>query len=307
MKREHAWRVFATEFNDASVELKGEGQMDPSYVITPLGGKTNRLFIVGVLTDVEEVSESGEFVRAHISDPTGVFTVYSGQFQPEVTEQLRTIEVPAFVAMVGKTRGYKPEDGDMMYASVRPERIVTVDATVRDEWILETCKRTKERIDAINEASQMSENIATELAKLGFPKSIAEGVELSLNRYDYVDVERYKEMLKDALEYMTSNAGLADDASAVFDEEPVKEKNQKEMKTPKKTETKEEDEGFKEIEDTVLNVIKEAEGEDGASWDEITEKSTATGIDENTVEEALNSLMDKGLIYEPVLGTIKTT
>lgn len=307
MKREHAWRVFATEFNDASFELKGEGKMDPSYVITPLGSKTNRLFIVGVLTDVEQVSESGEFVRAHISDPTGVFTVYSGQFQPEVTERLQTIEVPAFVAMVGKTRGYKPEDGDMMYASVRPERIETVDARLRDCWILETCKRTKERIEAVHEASQMSENIAAELVKVGFPKSIAEGVELSLNRYEYVDVERYKEMLKDALEYVSSNAGLADDASAVFDEESVGTEEDKELKTPKKTETKEEDDGFKEIEDTVLNVIKEAEGEDGASWDEITEKSTATGIDENTVEEALNSLMDKGLIYEPVLGTIKTT
>ena len=31
------------------------------------------------------------------------------------------------------------------------------------------------------------------------------------------------------------------------------------------------------------------------------------GIEKDAIEEALTSLMDKGLIYEPVLGTIKTT
>jgi len=30
-------------------------------------------------------------------------------------------------------------------------------------------------------------------------------------------------------------------------------------------------------------------------------------LDENTIEEMLTSLMDKGFIFEPVLGTIKTT
>ena len=67
------------------------------------------------------------------------------------------------------------------------------------------------------------------------------------------------------------------------------------------------DSEFQEIEDTVLSVIKSCEGEDGASWDEITQKSQKAGLETDTIEEALNSLMDKGLIYEPVLGTIKST
>jgi hypothetical protein len=305
MKREHAWRVFATEFNDASFELKGEEKMAPSYVITPLGSKINRLFVVGVLTDVEQVSESGDFVRGHISDPTGVFTLYSGQFQPEVTDQLTSIEVPAFVAIVGKSKGYIPEDGDMLYASVRPERVVQVDAKLRDSWILETCKRTKERIEAMIEAGNMSENIADELTKLGFAKPVAEGIDLSLKRYEYVDIEKYKEMMKDALEYLTATKDLSEDAETVFGQKDgvgdQPEKKEK-MKEEEKVDT-----GFEEIEESVLKVIKESEGEEGASWDMITEKCIATGLDENTIEEALNSLMDKGLIYEPVLGTIKTT
>ena len=51
MKRQPAWRVFAGEFNDSTFEIKGEGDMTPSYVVTPLGAKINRVFIIGVLTD----------------------------------------------------------------------------------------------------------------------------------------------------------------------------------------------------------------------------------------------------------------
>ena len=69
MKRQTAWRVFAGEFNDSTVEIKGEGEMTPSYVVTPLGAKVNRVFIIGVLTDVENVSEDGELLTRDQSDP----------------------------------------------------------------------------------------------------------------------------------------------------------------------------------------------------------------------------------------------
>ena len=64
---------------------------------------------------------------------------------------------------------------------------------------------------------------------------------------------------------------------------------------------------IQEAEDTVLEVIRSLEGEDGASWDKITGQCENKNLDVDTIEEALNSLMEKGLIYEPVLGTIKTT
>ena len=91
MRREPAWRVFAGEYNDATFEIKGTGEKTPSYVVTPLGAKINRLFIIGVLTDVENISEGGEMLRAHVSDPTGVFTLYSGQFQQNATNALSNI------------------------------------------------------------------------------------------------------------------------------------------------------------------------------------------------------------------------
>ena len=88
------------------------------------------LFIIGVLTDVEKISEEGELIRAHISDPTGVFTLYSGQYQKDVTDTLSKIEVPAFVAVIGKARTYSPEEGTI-YVSIRPEKIMEVNADIQ--------------------------------------------------------------------------------------------------------------------------------------------------------------------------------
>jgi DNA replicative helicase MCM subunit Mcm2 (Cdc46/Mcm family) len=60
-------------------------------------------------------------------------------------------------------------------------------------------------------------------------------------------------------------------------------------------------------ETVVLDTIKELESDDGAAWDSIVEACKKKGLDENAIEEAMNSLMDKGFIYEPMLGTLKTT
>jgi RPA family protein len=303
MKRQHAFRVFASEFNDSMFELKLEGEMAPSFVISPLGGLLNRVFIVGVLTDVENVSEGGDFVRAHVSDPTGVFTIYSGQYQPELTKKLSMIDVPAFVAITGKSRSYTPEDSDNLYVSIRPEQIQEVDVNVRDYWIIETCQRTKGRIEAIKEALKMTDVSSKELRKLGFSHVLSDGIEEALKRYEYVDVDKYVSMIKDALQYVeTGSNQLTSDQDKI--NQDIKDIS---ISESKKEDSKNKDSGFQETEDTVLSVIKSCEGEEGASWDEITDKCEKAGLDNDTIEEALNSLMDKGLIYEPVLGTIKTT
>ena len=304
MKRQTAWRVFAGEFNDSTVEIKGEGEMTPSFVVTPLGAKVNRLFIIGVLTDVENISEDGELVRAHISDPTGVFTLYSGQYQQEATNALSDIEVPAFVAVIGKARTYTPEDGGL-YVSIRPEKIMEVTADVRDKWILETCKNTKDRIEAFLEATQMSESGASDLKKLGFSQELTEGISTALENYQNVDLKKYVSIIQESLQYLQPRKETLPDTKI---EEKTKEKKQKVEKTDEtKKEEKPKDSDSEEIENAVLETIKGIEGKEGAAWDSITEKCEKAGIDKDSIEEALTSLMDKGLIYEPILGTIKTT
>ena len=327
MKRETAWKVFAGEYNDSTFEIKGEGEMTPSYVVTPLGAKVNRVFIIGVLTDVEKVSENGDLVRAHISDPTGVFTLYSGQYQKEVTDALSDVEVPAFVAVIGKARTYTPEEGTM-YVSIRPEKIMEVTADVRDKWILETCKNTKDRIEAFLEAMKMAESDPHKLRKLGYSRELSEGIVEALKNYGSVDLNKYVSLIQESLQYLRPGKEtlpdlkideepkeeVVEEESETIEEitEPEEEKEEIIQKEPETEETETKDEPQEEdksleIEDTVLETIKKIEGDDGAPWDIITEKCEKAGLDKDSIEEALNSLMDKGMIYEPILGTIKTT
>ena len=306
MKRETAWRVFAGELNDSNLEIKGEGEKSPSYIVTPLGAKINRLFIIGVLTDVESISEGGDLVRAHISDPTGVFTLYSGSYQQDVTDALTSIEVPAFVAVVGKVRTYSPEEG-VVYVSVRPENVMEVNADTRDKWILETCRNTKDRIEAMFEAMKMNDPNVYDLHKLGFSKNLSEGVVLALKNYGKVDLNKYVTLIQESLQFLLPGKESLPDVDKKEKTLEQKEETSEISSEEPEKEEEETDEDFLKVENTVLDVIKEIEKEDGASWDDITEKCEKAGLEKDLVEEALTSLMDKGLVYEPVLGMIKTT
>ena len=311
MRREPAWRIFAAEYNDSALEIKGSGEKVPSYVVTPLGSKVNRVFITGVLTDVESVMEGGEYLRAHVSDPTGVFTVYSGQYQQEATTTLQGIEVPAFVAVVGKVRTYIPEEGTL-YVSLRPELVREVNADARDRWIIETCLQTKQRIGAVVEAMKMTQPNVYDLRKLGYSRELSEGIVAALKKYGSVDVTKYATLIRESLHYIVP--GAAENFEEIQAEEKfeVKERKKEPRKESRKAKKQVEEPSkpaseAADPESVVLETIKELEGEDGALWDSIVEGCKGKGLDENAIEEALTALMDKGFIFEPMLGTIKTT
>ena len=273
--REKAWRVFAGEYNETTLKLDGGGEKNPSYVVTPLGAQINRLYIVGVLTEVESVSSGGEMWRGQVSDPTGVFIVYSGQYQPEITELLTKLDVPSYVAIVGKSRTYEPEDG-ALYVSVRPEFIKEIDVCLRNYWILETCRHTKRRIDAILEASQMKTPSSRELRNLGFDKELAEGIIKALSHYGQIDVTHYQSLLREALLSLKSGDAKVDSK-------------------------------ITEIEERVLYLLSELKANEGVPWDNLVERMIEENFDRGAIEDALGSLMAKGLIYEPILGRLKKT
>ena len=193
----------------------------------------------------------------------------------------------------------------MMYASVRPEEIVEVDASLRDEWILEAIEQTKNRIEAVKEGLSMESVTVDELVNLGFNKPVAEGVSLAFEEYDRLMVEKYVQMLQDAVDYVSmGEQAEALSATPQVDSSKDADVDSTEEKTILSAGVDEQDE---EAEEIVLETIKENEGDDGVSWDLITKTCEKKGLDEARVDETLNALMDKGLIYEPVLGTIKTT
>lgn len=288
ISREVAWRAFAAEYNASTLEVKGEGERAPSYVITPLGAMINRLFVVGVLTDIENTgTEEEPFWKARITDPTGTFFISASQYQPEAAIALARIRPPEFIAVVGKSRTYSPEEGTL-YVSIRPEKVTVVDEKIRDYWILETCKSTLKRISAAEEARQMESPSVESLMKLGFSRVLSEGVVRSVAHYQTVDFEKYRAVVIDALKY------LLPEYQTEIPEIPVE--------SPEEIDEEENIDN----EEKVLAIIDRLDKKGkGAPWDEIVEEAKKEGIEKNELEEITNSLLDKGLIYEPILGKMK--
>ncbi len=162
ISREVARRVFADEFNDASYTFKeSDDERAPVYLLLPTGERANRVFFIGTLTEKDDVGEDSEWWRGRIVDPTGTFFVYAGQYQPEAASALRDLDAPAYVAVVGKPRTYETDEGDIN-VSVRPESITEVDATTRDQWVVETAERTLDRIDRFDDETNEYARMARE-------------------------------------------------------------------------------------------------------------------------------------------------
>jgi hypothetical protein len=161
--REVARRAFANEFNDASYTFKeSDDERAPVYVLLPTGERANRVFVVGTLTEKEDVGEDSEYWRGRVVDPNGdTYFVYAGQYQPDAASTLRELETPAYVSIVGKPRTYQAEGEEDVYVSIRPESITEVDSATRDRWVVETAERTLERVtafdDEANEYARMAE------------------------------------------------------------------------------------------------------------------------------------------------------
>lgn len=156
-KREVAYRVFAKELRHTDIVLDKDtdDSYAPQYVMTPTGAKVNRVFIVGTLTEIEDIGEDTEYWRARLQDPTGVFAAYAGQYQPDAARALSQANIPEILAVVGKVSVYVPEDGGTVI-SLRPESVAVVDEAARDRWIFETAKQTLDRIEALEAESPES-------------------------------------------------------------------------------------------------------------------------------------------------------
>ncbi|WP_276249230.1 RPA family protein [Haloarcula rara] len=196
--REVARRVFAREFNDASYTFKeSDDDRAPVYVLLPTGQRANRVFLVGTLTETEDVGEDSEYWQGRVVDPNGdTFFMYAGQYQPDAASMLRELEPPAYVSVVGKPRTYETDEGDVN-VSVRPESISQVDEATRDRWVVEAAERTLERIRRFNEADPEDPDID-------------EYIQMAHEEYGD-DVEPYRQSVVGALESMEDAAEASAD------------------------------------------------------------------------------------------------
>lgn len=273
--RETARRVFAREFNDASLQYGEHTDRAPNFVITPTGAMCNRVFAVGVLTEVENIGSAGQVLyRARLADPTGAFTIYAGQYQQEIATFLSGMETPAYVAVAGKARVFSPEPG-AHYTSIRPEDVSVVDSSVRDRWTYHTAKLTLDRIAVMEKAlasGLRGEELTWHLIRQTDDGS---GVSKAIDHYGMTknSLEAYKQMVTNAL-------------STLIEQEPAAAEHAN-------------------LEDLILQTIARLDAGEGVSYEILLAEMENTGVDEATIEQVINDLMSKGQCYEPKIGLLK--
>lgn len=180
-EREPARRVFAAELRECRYSFKdGEDEKSPTFVLLPTGERSNRIFLIGTLTEKQRQGDQNVFYRGRVVDPTGTFFIMAGSYQPEAMQQLAKIETPAFVAVVGKPSIYQKDPASAPLVSVRIESINVVDKETRDLWVLDTAARTLDRVEA-------------------FAKGEGKDVVMAKEQYPTIDPAVFKKMAYDVL------------------------------------------------------------------------------------------------------------
>ena len=295
--RETAWRVFSSELNTASYEIKAEAEKMPSYQLSRLGAMINRVLIAGVLTEKENVGSPEEPLwRGRIQDvASGTAYINIGRYQPEAAAAMVDIEPPCLVAVVGKVKSYTTED-QRTYVSVRPERIIPIDENTQREWLLDTARSTWKRLVDMKTAMGTIDKSVAGLTKEGFSELSAKGISLALEQYGMPDSAMFLKSIQAALRTLLPDKnvdlGLPEDLSEnpeEIDLEPQSSGDDSEDK-----------------EEIVLELLTELDTEGkGAPRDDLERRAEQEGISSMELEEITNTLMDKGVIYEPNLRYLK--
>ena len=295
--RETAWRVFSSELNTASYEIKAEAEKMPSYQLSRLGAMINRVLIAGVLTEKENVGSPEEPLwRGRIQDvASGTVYINIGRYQPEAAAAMVDIEPPCLVAVVGKVKSYTTED-QRTYVSVRPERIIPIDENTQREWLLDTARSTWKRLVDMKTAMGTIDKSVAGLTKEGFSELSAKGISLALEQYGMPDSAMFLKSIQAALRTL-----LPDKNVDLALPEDMSENPEEIDLEPQSSGDDSEDK-----EEIVLELLTELDTEGkGAPRDDLERRAEQEGISSMELEEITNTLMDKGVIYEPNLRYLK--
>lgn len=207
--REVAKRVFAEELKSSNYSFRDgqeQNQYAPSYLLTPTGAKCNRVFVVGTLTEKDDIGGDTEYWRGRVVDPTGSILIYAGQYQPEAAQILASMDAPSFVAVVGKPNLYQTDDGNIII-SLRAESIQKVDEATRNQWIMDTARRTLERLRELANVkpAALSGDFATaDNVPAAAASSPAQDAERAVQHY-HTDIDHFRQMVLRALTSLKSD------------------------------------------------------------------------------------------------------
>lgn len=186
-QRQTAVRALAGELLDALYTFReSDEERAPTFSLLPTGEKANRVFIVGVLMDTEDVGTENEFWKAEIMDLTGdSYYAFAGKYQQEAAAAFERLESPAYVAMTAKVDVYETDD-DGLNVSLTPESVTEVDQESRDQWVRETVAQTLDRVEAFRSGAG---GPYAEMAAQQYGESVSEYVDSAVEALERLEGE----------------------------------------------------------------------------------------------------------------------
>ncbi len=314
-RRQPSIHLFALEYAQATLPEGGEGQYDPTFIVTKLGARVSRMMVAGVIDRMERRDgESGPTYRGQLRDPTGVHMFDIGHFQPELhgdaEELLARFERGDrfLMLMMGRARHWTNDEGSV-YTSVRTESMRVIDRSRYACWLADAADATLRRIDAQERASD-ADSDRDSMRAAGVPEDLLDGLISARGHYGPFDAESYRVGVLHAL---AMASGRAEDVSAPSVDED--EGNDQESglagydSAPSESEPElSEPPASADIDDIILGAIRAGDQGEGVHYDALRHACTSQGIPLQVFEDAIDDLRDeRAEIMEPSFGWFQLT
>ena len=293
--RQPAFLMLASEFGTATLNEKGSGEFDPSFVITKLGSKANRVVVCGLLErlEIRETSNGATLYQGQLRDPAGLHYVSVGDYNSETMREMssqwagRTEEgEPILLMMTAKTRWYQTDEG-AVYTSLRPEEACEVTRDVYANWLLDACESTMARMKAYTASLELEATMEA-YERSDLPSGMKQGLLAARNHYDEVDLEPFNLNLMQALDIAEGKMAAATTPPPMVrlpdGDEPNGETGDGELR------------GF------ILHVVQHFDQGDGVDFNTILKNAAARGYVREQAEAMLDELADSGDVDEPRFG-----
>ncbi|MBA86941.1 MAG: hypothetical protein CMB29_02615 [Euryarchaeota archaeon] len=297
IKRQPALHMFASEYGESTLSEKGSGEFDPSFVITKIGSRVNRVVVAGLLERIEgrDVANGSVIYQGQLRDPSGINYFSVGDYVSDSVKDL-TIQLssrlesgePILVLMIAKTRLYQTDEG-AIYTSLRPEEMCVIDTQRYASWLAKTSQSLMERMSTYLSSLDYDSN-AESMAKSDLSEQQVLGLVASRNHYGDVDLEHYRLNVMQALDIAEGRLEAAS-----------KPAPQRQLVEDAEVEDKE-NEVKDDLESVILDIITKLDQGDGVEFETILINSEARGFQRSVAEEKLEELSDDGTVHEPAFG-----
>ena len=276
-RREPAMPVMIKDILLSVEDSTGEEDGPRSRHITPTGALIYRTVICGVMMEKDDIgSEDSPLFRLRIADPTGGLSFTVGRFNPGLIRSLECLSVPSFVTVIGKVTRFVSKKGNSV-VTLNPEVIIPANKEERDAWHLLAIRDALARIWKLEGRGPL-------------PAKFLEIIDPEEPRGGEETVDAANGIIKDTL--------MSIDKARFSKELEL-------IKAPNGSSDEDTEDDLEQYEDLVVQLIMDLDGGDGARWDDLVETVEKKRLSRNIIEEVISNLLDKGLLYEPVLGYLK--